>query len=311
MYRPIGILLAVATCFGSACPATADFIFTTLQGYTANGIHDSGQIVGQDGGGGFLFSGGTYTTINVPSPDRLAATIPNGINNASQVVGTYFSGSGAGIPALGFLYSGGQYSTFQAPGASSSGGSQAYGINNAGQIVGNYKDNQGAIHGFLLAAGIYTRIDVPGATFTSAMGINGLAQIVGGYDNFGFLMKDGSYTTLHVPGSLGTVASGINDSGQIVGWYDKDRLATHGFVLLDGTYYPIDFPGSTGTAIFAVNNYGGIVGQYYDSRGNAHGFVAIGSPIPEASSCLLLAIAVSALFTWEWIRHGLTQLRSG
>src|SRR5437879_3297950 len=51
---------------------------------------------------------------------------------------------------------------------------------------------------------IYTTLDVPGATLTSAFGINPSGEIVGAYRDaafkgHGFLLDKGSYTTLDVP----------------------------------------------------------------------------------------------------------------
>jgi probable HAF family extracellular repeat protein len=40
-------------------------------------------------------------------------------------------------------------------------------------------------HGFLLDDGIFTTIDVPGATLTQAFGINELGQIVGRFRDAG------------------------------------------------------------------------------------------------------------------------------
>ncbi len=59
-------------------------------GTYANGINDSGQIVGSyvDVAGrfhGFLDSGGSFTTIDVPGSTK--GTIAAGINNAGQIVG--------------------------------------------------------------------------------------------------------------------------------------------------------------------------------------------------------------------------------
>src|SRR5689334_23026687 len=50
----------------------------------------------------------------------------------------------------------------------------------AGGIVGDFRDSMGNDHGFLDTAGSFTQIDVPGATATSANGINDADQIVGG-----------------------------------------------------------------------------------------------------------------------------------
>jgi probable HAF family extracellular repeat protein len=68
-------------------------------------------------------------------------------------------------------------------------------------------------------------INVPGASFVIASGINNSGQIVGGYDDasgyaHGFLDTGGFFTTINVPGASTTYAYGINDSGQIVGGYD-------------------------------------------------------------------------------------------
>jgi len=75
--------------------------FTTIEptGATtsfANGINDSGRIVGQytDSGGtdhGFLFSGGTFTPIDVPGAQ---ATSANDINNVGQIVGFFTDAAG-------------------------------------------------------------------------------------------------------------------------------------------------------------------------------------------------------------------------
>jgi probable HAF family extracellular repeat protein len=63
----------------------------------AYGVNDAGQIVGQfiDGAGvyhGFLYSGGTYTTID--DPLGLMGTEPFGINDQGQIVGGYQDSSG-------------------------------------------------------------------------------------------------------------------------------------------------------------------------------------------------------------------------
>ena len=84
--------------------------------------------------------------------------------------------------------------------------------------------------GFLLSAGVYTTIAVPGAFTTHISGINDAGQIVGQYatdpdTTFGFLLSAGVYTTIAVPGAGSTGACGINDAGQIVGSNDFGRAS--------------------------------------------------------------------------------------
>ena len=102
--RPKTILAAIMAVGGLLAvthPASAAaFAFTTIDvpgavpGSTqAGGINNSGQIVGSfDAGGtthGFLDTGGSFTTIDVPGS---SFTIANGINDARQIVGTFESG---------------------------------------------------------------------------------------------------------------------------------------------------------------------------------------------------------------------------
>src|SRR5437660_12842098 len=84
-------------------------VYTTLDdplaganaaGTAANGINDTGQIVGwyEDGSGGlhsFLYSGGIYTTLDDPlaTSGPNAGTEADGINGAGQIVGHYRAGT--------------------------------------------------------------------------------------------------------------------------------------------------------------------------------------------------------------------------
>ena len=114
---------------------------------------------------GFLYSGGTFTTLALS-----ADTLAYGINDAGQIVGDYFDGSAS----HGFLYSGGTFTTLDDPSGT---GTSAHGINAAGQIVGTYLDANGRNQGFLLDPnrGVfppYFNIEYPSARETFAYGIN-------------------------------------------------------------------------------------------------------------------------------------------
>jgi uncharacterized membrane protein len=178
------------------------------------GINAAGRIVGlyvdNDGAEhGFLLDKGTFTTIDVPGASATAAF---GINAAGRIVGAYDDMSGA---EHGFLLDKeGTFTPIDVPGATFT---AAIGINAAGRIdddesaheipqetharghdgerefdeqhsghrerefeiavVGVYDDNSGAEHGFLLDKGTFTPIDVPGALFTAAIGINAAGRI--------------------------------------------------------------------------------------------------------------------------------------
>jgi probable HAF family extracellular repeat protein len=113
----------------------------------AYGINDGEQIVGfyianNDSTftqHGFLDSSGAFSSIDFPGA---TATLAHGINNAGQIVGYWFNGSG---PYHGFLDNG-TLSSIDYPSAAQT---LAEGINNLGQIVGYYIDSFGKTHGFL------------------------------------------------------------------------------------------------------------------------------------------------------------------
>ena len=211
----------------------------TLGPYSAAaGINNLNQIVGSSDALGFLDNNGVFTLINVPGSINVpngAPTLPNGINNTGQIVGTYYTSSvsSPNPPTFGFLDTNGVFSTISVPGSPATG---ANGINDAGQIVGFYRSvDFRSGHGFLENNGVFTTIDVPGGSFTTAEGINNLGQIVGTFSNStgfeeGFLDINGVFTTINVPGSVDTAASGINNSGQIVGWFIDANDQLSGFL---------------------------------------------------------------------------------
>ena len=128
----------------------------------------------------------------------------------------------------------------------------------------------------------YTTLDVPGASSTYAVGIDG-SNIVGYYSNgsdYHSFSYDGStYTTLGVPGATSTYAYGI-DGGNIVGLY-SDAGGTHGFSYDGTTYTTLDAPGAIDTRAYGIDG-NSIVGYYNDGSGY-HGFLATldGTAVPH------------------------------
>ncbi|TMJ81714.1 MAG: hypothetical protein E6G76_24775 [Alphaproteobacteria bacterium] len=102
-------------------------------GTFAQAINNASQVVGYfngtDGIHSFLYSGGTYTTLDDPLGVR--GTYATGINNFGQIVG-YFIDVNGGIH--GFIDAGGIYTTIDNP--SAVGGTYVYGINNLGPAIG-------------------------------------------------------------------------------------------------------------------------------------------------------------------------------
>lgn len=125
----------------------------------------------------------------------------------------------------------------------------------------------------------FTTIDDPVASAaglsTSAVGINNVGKIVGGYakakgpgDICAFSYNRGVFTTLDVPCTNLTIAVGINDRDQISG-FDPP----HGFLYAGGVLTTLNYPTpTTFTSAEGINDGGEIVGNYFDNTGE-HGFL--------------------------------------
>jgi uncharacterized membrane protein len=283
------MLMGLFVC--GAKQAKADLLFTTLNGVEADGINNSGDIVGGYTIGSYLYRGGSYTPIHDPSS---LVTVSRGINNADQIVGYYNDANGL----HGFLMSGGSYTSLDVPGAVRT---FAYGINNAAQIVGSYQigSDTGPQVGFLLNGGVFTTIGLP---TTRVHAINDLGQIL----TENLLLSEGNSTPIHYPRSLLTVAWGINNFGDIVGTYD-DQTAEHAFLLKDGVYSSIDFPGATDTGVLGINDADQVVGFYVDPAGNQHAFLAT----PVSEPCTLWALILGMVCTLCWARYRKARGKSG
>src|SRR3954462_4867309 len=103
--RHLGLATALALIVLAQAPASAAFVFTTLNdplgvnGTFADGISPNGQQIGgffNDAGNklhGFSLVGGVYTTID--NPLGINGTVAQGVNNAGQTVGYYVDAANA------------------------------------------------------------------------------------------------------------------------------------------------------------------------------------------------------------------------
>jgi YD repeat-containing protein len=217
---------------------------------------------------GFLLDHGRYTRVDAPG--ARGETIPLGINNLGQIVGSW---TDADVDATyhGFLRDpGGRITTIDVPGARATVASR---INDRGQVVGRYYQTAPFLgpdarpRGFLLERGQLTGIDVPGAASTQVAGIDNRGRMVGEYRDdagavHGFLRDEqGGFTTIDLPGAVGTSLVAINDGGQVLGGYLDPAGGFHNF-LLDrrGCFTTFDAPGAPFTFARDLNDRGQIVG---------------------------------------------------
>jgi hypothetical protein len=114
-------------------------------------------------------------------------------------------------------------------------------INDLGDIAGTATNASGGTEGFLeLAGGQVIHLNFPGATTTSALGVNDGDEVVGVYTvgtgssmtNAGFIWAPGfGFETINDPNGVGaTTINGVNDRGELVGFYVDSSGNTDGLV---------------------------------------------------------------------------------
>jgi probable HAF family extracellular repeat protein len=324
---------ALAAAFAHAPPALAQYDSPVdPPGSIASealGLNDNGLIVGeysvQTGTApnissfqyGFVDNQGVFTTL-APNPDSggygAMCNAAWGVNNAGDVVGTYFTNDGA---AHGFLYMNGNYSTFTELNVPGAGSTQAFGISNNGLVVGQAIESSGDL-GFTydISTSQYDTFTLPGlpsgATFVP-FGINNAGEVVGTYSSpsgevsvFLYTPGSSSYTLLpQNPAAVigffeGTFGVGIDDAGDLAGNYSVDGSLGLGFlpyVYLDGTYanFNVNLPSADvyNSGADGINNLGDVVGYYSAPNGELQGFLA--TPAPEASTWAMMLVAFVGL----------------
>ena len=105
-----------------------------------------------------------------------------------------------------------------------------------------------------------TTIDFPGASFTSAQGINPRGDIVGNYRIAGVLhgyrlSRGGEFRSIDFPDASSSFAREINPRGDIVGAYVSAGVF-HGYLLSGGEFASIDFPGASSSLAQGINPRG-------------------------------------------------------
>jgi probable HAF family extracellular repeat protein len=196
----------------------------------------------------FKWSSGVLKDLGVPP--GFTDSVATGINNG-RIVGVVSNGGPCGrimdvLPPSGACAAGRAFvytdNTFKLLQIFDGRPSEANAVNAAGVIVGSVVTRTGATHAFSWSAGVPRDLGtLPGATSSSALGINSSGDIVGTSGGRAFLYRGGVMYDLNAvisaPSDLTLIAArGINTAGQIAGWATGPgvfQLGTvnHGFLL--------------------------------------------------------------------------------
>jgi YVTN family beta-propeller protein len=219
-------------------------------------------------------------------PPGSTDTVPRGLNNRGQSVGSFQDGAGV---VHGYLRQpNGSFVTIDPPNSTLS---VATSVNDFGTVVGEWLDTGGAAHGFVRsAAGVYTTLDFPGASDSGATDVNDAGEIVGAYDlgdqttNIAFVFAHGQFTSFEDPAAVPaqTAASGVNLLGFVSGIFGDAAENLHGFVRTPTGYFNnYDFPGADNTIAAKINNLGQVAGQYFTNF-PSHGYVLMRAAMPNS-----------------------------
>ena len=156
-----------------------------------------------------------------------------GQNNVGQAAGYYSTTASGSGPDHGYILDefGNVYQDFVIPGTVSV---QATSINGLGNVCGFFVDSKQVTHGWLLVQGMYTVLNFPRATSTSAFGLNMKNQVVGAYtdaagNSHGFIYNTllKTWKSVDDPNGIGTtVVNGINEKGVLVGFWGTSPTNT-------------------------------------------------------------------------------------
>ncbi len=272
----------------------------------ATSVNSAGQVVGQSdsplpgSNGHAFFYSGSGSLIDLGTLGG-AASIANGINDKSQIVGGAETASGAWDGAL-WTVSGTTVTTVDL------GQFAAGAINNLGQIAGVCQQTG---HGgvYSISSGSITDIGTLGGALCQPTAISDSGYVVGfaetptsGYA-FLYSLHTGVLTNLGNPASMawGSVATGVNDQGQVVGGYNLDASGAQsvpfiytqagGMQNLNNLIDP-----SSGWTIYdaaGINDAGEIVGSGVNPQGRLDACLL--TPTPEPATLQLTAIALTVL----------------
>lgn len=261
------------------------------------GINNSGEIVGNIGGGTTsspyvsYTSLSPYTTFQTVNYTSAKGTLLTGISsNTTPVIVGYVINPPQLAGNWGLVDVNGLFSLLKdhKEGTGKDAVTEILGTNTSKYGAGFYVSPTGTNMPIVIniTLGSFTALKVPSSTGAEATGIDARSEVTG-WDTTasggvqGFFERNGSYFTLTYPGSAKTEALSLNSTEQIVGFYTDSGGARHGFVMSNPTgtqgqqvWQSIDEPNADkNTVVTGINDSGDICGYYVDPSGVQHGFV--------------------------------------
>ena len=279
---------ALLTCLSAFGGVT--YTLTDLGFYEARGLSANGNVAGDSGGDGVLYSAGTTKDIGSLGS---SSTYGWAVNDSGQAAGwsynffsrqqafVYSNGAMTGLQSLGGLYS------------------AAFSIDAAGDAVGwastpgqyNLKHASMWKAGSTTATDLHTVIGATGA-ISEAAGINNNGWVTGqavfdsGYRAF---IWTGSSTQVlgTLPGDVFSFGTSINQSGQVAGYSTNSSYQDRAFVTnSQNQLISIGTLGGASSYALGINDLGSVVGDSNNSSNSQHGFLFSGGVLSDLNTLL-------------------------
>ena len=232
----------------------------------------------------------TITDIGTFGGARSAAL---SINTSGQVAGFAETADGR---SQAFVYTNGTLFNLGTLGGAESFG---YRISDSGFVIGRAENAAGNNHAFvtILNGSMFDISSLDsrlGGSFSVALGVNGLGQVVGYFQtadehqaaqNRVFLYSNQQVTDLGTFGGADGIVTAINDSGQMAGSYGTEPKADYServaFLYSGGKVTNLGTLGGKVTVATDLNNPGQVVGYSQTRRGNYHACVYSGGVLSD------------------------------
>lgn len=298
------------TAAAAAGPVTFNTAPAALDGTLVNGMSNTGVIVGAIGTlaryDGYIYDGGTMTTISFPGLPSGSSSQLVSINSNGYATGDYFNASSE--ETHGFIYDR-STNTFLTPTHSAAVIQGFSAINDQGLVAAPYYDSNFIVRSAIYNVFTQTWTDLPdhGTFGTAVQSVSANGDAVVNYldaegNLHGAVYRNGTYIDYDFPNAQSTSLSMINADGLIAGnWIDAGG-AIHGLILHEsrdtestGTFYSVDVPGARSTILnHGLNDSNQLIG-YYAGATPGSGVKALSATVAIPEPTMITTLGLGAL----------------
>jgi uncharacterized membrane protein len=219
---------------------------------------------------GFVHDGRTFTPVEYPGAmlTRVTSMAADG-----AVVGAYRKAGESKLAWHGFVRRpSGEFADVRHPDHPHG---MAQRILDDGTILGCYHGaDETSMRGIVVSGGRIAASDMPGSMHNGASSDGRRVVGILATERRAYVIAGGVVTYLEAPGAKATEAWDVNDAGTVVGAAVDSVDQARGVVFTGDRWTTLEVPGARSAVAFGINARGDVVGGWEDSTGRHRGFVA-------------------------------------